>query len=129
MRDKWFVIQRRQPQTPQENFYRNWADYKKGFGDEQGEFWLGNDKIHQLTKKGNMKLRVEMWDDEGIHAYAEYSTFRISDESDKYRLTISGYSGSAGDSMTEASYSINNMQFSTKDQDNDSASYLHCAQL
>jgi ficolin len=57
-------------------------------------------------------------------AYAEYSTFKINDESDKYRLAIGGYSGSCSDSMPFQ----NNQQFSTKDSDNDPYSY-HCAEI
>jgi hypothetical protein len=46
----WTVIQRRINGTI--DFYREWNDYKNGFGDLQTEFWLGNEKIHQLTNQG-----------------------------------------------------------------------------
>ena len=40
-----------------------------------------------------------MEDFEGNITYAEYTTFQVTDEADKYRITIGGYSGTAGDSM------------------------------
>lgn len=46
----WTVVQRRTNGTV--DFYRGWDDYRNGFGDLRGEFWLGNEKIHQLTNQG-----------------------------------------------------------------------------
>ena len=71
------VIQRRGDYgEPREDFYRNWADYKHGFGDHDKEFWLGNDQIHELTKSGDMKLRIELEAHDGRTAWAEYDNFR-----------------------------------------------------
>ena len=50
---------------------RGWADYKRGFGNVNGEFWLGLDKIHRRTKTKS-RLRVELEDTQGKTAYAEY---------------------------------------------------------
>jgi hypothetical protein len=113
----WTVIQRRQDGS--EDFYRNWEDYKNGFGKRSSEYWLGLEHIYYLTIN-NSSLQVcletfEIDNRDPVSAYAEYSTFRIKDESDKYRLSVGGYSGSCGDSM---SYHNNN-QFTTKDSDND----------
>ena len=61
---------------PRENFYRNWTDYKLGFGHSDKEFWLGNEKIYQLTKSEDMKLRIELEAHNGSTALADYDTFR-----------------------------------------------------
>ena len=123
------VFQRRMDGT--EDFYRNWTDYVKGFGDLNGEFWLGLNKIHRLTQAANTTLRVDLADFEGQTRYAKYTTFQVLDSSTKYQLNIGGYSGDAGDSMNNHSLSWgqhNGMKFTTKDQDSDLKSSRNCAE-
>ena len=64
-----------------------------GFGNLPGEFWLGNDNIHLLTKDHDQKLKIELKYN-GQVKYADYSTFWIDNEDQKYNLTVSGFSGS-----------------------------------
>ncbi|CAB4021381.1 Hypothetical predicted protein [Paramuricea clavata] len=56
----WTVFQRRQDASV--DFYRGWQDYKNSFGDLNGNFWLGLDRIHRLTKSGQNILRVDLMD-------------------------------------------------------------------
>ena len=74
------------------DFYRGWADYKRGFGNLNGEFWLGLDKIHRLTKTKN-RLRVDLEETTGKTAYAEYDMFAVTSERTKYKLGLGTYSG------------------------------------
>lgn len=87
----WTVFQRRQDGSV--NFYRGWNDYKLGFGNLNGEFWLGLDKIHRLTASKNKKLRVDLEATAGTILLAEYSSFAVANEKAKYQLTVGGYSG------------------------------------
>ena len=75
------------------DFFLNWSDYKVGFGDLNGEFWLRLDKIHRLTTDNNSTLRVDLADSEGNTAYAEYNMFSVMNENDKYKLILGSYSG------------------------------------
>jgi ficolin len=109
----WVVFQRRMNGAV--DFYRPWANYLKGFGDLNGEFWLGLHSIHRLTLAANTTLRVDLADFEGEQRHANYSTFRVLDSSRKYTLIIGGYSGDAGDGMARQ----NGMNFTTYDEDND----------
>jgi hypothetical protein len=60
------VIQRRDDfGEPRENFNRDWADYKNGFGDPAKEFWMGNENIYMLTNNEDYALRIELEDFEG----------------------------------------------------------------
>ena len=70
--------------------------------------------------------------DTGLWYSAEYSTFSISDEVGKYRLTVAGYSGDSGDAITATpnpNQISNGMKFSTRDSDNDAHPTQHCAGL
>ncbi|KAJ8003055.1 hypothetical protein DPEC_G00165380 [Dallia pectoralis] len=115
----WTVIQLRQDGSV--NFNRTWAEYRKGFGDlRTGEFWLGNDHIHLLTRHRDMILRVELEDFEGAREYAVYRIFRVASERLRYRLFAGGYSGTAGDALQfSKSYNHNNRYFTTPDRDHD----------
>ena len=117
----WTVFQRRMDGSV--DFYRNWTDYQEGFGNLSREFWLGLDKIHRLTSTVT-ELRVDLQDFKGNSAYAQHTTFSVGDSASKYTLSVSGYSGTAGDSLAEQ----NGRRFTTRDQDND-ASGDNCAQL
>ena len=115
----WTVIQRRVDGSV--DFDRDWIGYENGFGNLVFDFWLGLSKIHRLTEAGvSNTLRIELGDDQGNTAYAEYSTFSIGDDSTEYTLTIAGYSGTAGDGIT-GRHDLNGQMFSTKDNDNDNS--------
>ena len=86
----WTVFQKRLDGSV--DFYRGWVDYKNGFGNLNGEFWLGLDKIHRLTKTKS-KLRVDLEDTKGKTAYAEYDMFAVTSERTKYQLSLGTYSG------------------------------------
>ena len=75
------------------DFYLNWSDYKHGFGNLSGEFWLGLDNINRLTSDNNSMLRVDLEDFEGNTRYAEYNMFGVMSENDKYKLILGSYSG------------------------------------
>jgi len=87
----WTVIQRRIDGSV--NFYRNWLDYKNGFGNLKGEFWLGLEKIYRLTHQTRNRLRVELEETSGKTAYAEYDNFGLSNASTNYKLILGSYSG------------------------------------
>ena len=86
----WTVFQKRLDGSV--DFYRGWADYKNGFGNLNGEFWLGLDRIHRLTNTKN-RLRVDVEDTTGKTAYAEYDMFAVTSERNKYQLSLGTYSG------------------------------------
>ncbi|XP_076805231.1 angiopoietin-related protein 6-like [Clavelina lepadiformis] len=120
--DGWTIFQRRIDGSV--SFSRRWDDYANGFGQIDGEFWLGLDNIHEMTRGGGCRLKIELWDFDGNQRHADYSSFSIESAENLYRLRVSRYSGNAGDSLTHH----NGHPFSTEDSDNDSYSG-NCATL
>ncbi|KAM4615037.1 fibrinogen-like 2a [Polymixia lowei] len=114
----WTLIQQRLNGSV--SFNRTWAEYKKGFGNIRGEFWLGNDHIHLLTKAKDMILRIELEDFEGVREYAKFDQFYVANEFLRYRLSISGYSGTAGNAISfNKHFNHDQKFFTTPDRDND----------
>ncbi|KAM9324306.1 ficolin-1-A-like [Gastrophryne carolinensis] len=108
----WIVFQRRIDGAV--DFFRDWNDYKKGFGYQNGEFWLGNDNIHRLTSTGKFRLRIDLSDFENGQFYALYNNFYIGAESKNYALSDIAYDGGTlSNSLSEHK----NLPFSTKDRD------------
>lgn len=115
----WTVVQRRRDGS--ENFNRNWDDYRAGFGDLHGDFFLGLENLHRLTKTSDHELYIHMEDFQNETRYAYYKHFKIGDESQAYQIADLGeYSGDAGDSLS----SHKQIAFSTPDRSTDG-----CAQI
>uniref|UniRef100_A0A8C4W1T1 Tenascin N n=1 Tax=Gopherus evgoodei TaxID=1825980 RepID=A0A8C4W1T1_9SAUR len=112
----WIVFQRRN--TGQLDFYKRWRNYVEGFGDPLGEFWLGLDKLHNLTSSTPIQyeIRVDLRTSNDS-VYAVYDFFQVASSKDKYRLSVGNYQGTAGDALTYH----NGWKFTTWDRDNDVA--------
>ncbi|ALC40953.1 maker26 [Drosophila busckii] len=110
----WTVVLRRQDGSV--DFFLFWQDYKQGFGNVQGEFFIGLDRLRALTKNKDQELLIVMDNNEGVQKYAKYSHFAIDNEQNNYKLSTLGvYTGDAGDSLKfHLGY-----RFSTRDRDND----------
>ena len=120
----WTVIQRRNVSLGTVNFTRNWEDYVNGFGDLDGEFWIGLNNIYQLTNQQEMELQISVWNYIVNAITWNYQTFRISGPENKYRLTVGGGTGDGSDPLAYH----NGQYFSTYDRDNDNSS-SNCAYM
>ncbi|BFF95778.1 ficolin-1-like [Drosophila madeirensis] len=118
----WTVIARR---TNEELlFFRDWTAYKGGFGDIRGDFFIGLDKLHAITKSQPQQLYVHVEDFERNTRFARYDDFNIESENDAYRMSrLGAYTGDAGDSM----FKCRNQKFTTYDRDNDDWKKGNCA--
>ncbi|XP_072220687.1 tenascin-N isoform X2 [Leuresthes tenuis] len=111
----WLMLQRRN--TGKLDFMKRWRQYIAGFGNMTDEFFLGLDKIYELT---NTPTQYELRFDLGLgseRAYAVYDNFKIAPVKQKFKLTIGKYRGTAGDAMTYHQ----GRPWTTVDSDNDIA--------
>ena len=122
----WTVIQKRVDGSV--DFTRGWADYKNGFGNVDGEYWLGNDDLHALTTPGHqgtilLKIFAKAFD--GEETFVVFSGFKIENETINYKLHTGKFV--AGESSHSASFLYHDgMYFSAPGTDND-PSWLDCA--
>ena len=120
----WTVILRRKKDVPQQvNFNCSWADYERGFGDLNTEFWYGLRNIHCLTVREEVELRIEVRQENGTGQIWTYGYFEVDGPETNYTLHI-GQAQGPSDGQDNMAYH-NGMQFSTNDRDNDVWS-RHC---
>ncbi|XP_037811105.1 fibrinogen-like protein 1 isoform X2 [Lucilia sericata] len=119
----WQTILRRQDGS--ENFNRTWNEYKTGFGQKNGEFFIGLEKLHIMTMYSEpQELLIILQDFANQTRYAKYNDFLIGSENEKYTIKKLGkFYGDAKDSFSQHL----NYAFSTYDQDNANATMSHCA--
>ncbi|XP_051861691.1 fibrinogen gamma-B chain-like [Drosophila albomicans] len=117
----WLVIQQGVIHE-KESFNRDWAAYREGFGSMQGDFFLGLEKIHQLTKLRRHELYIRSTLVSGGGRGASYLDFKISDEDNGYALKLK-------DSTINhlQLYFTDGMKFTTHDRDNDNNGRVNCA--
>jgi len=108
------------------SFNRSWVEFKVGFNESSGGYWLGNDQLSQLTMTNRYKLRFDLQSrsNPSNWYYAEYSSFMVLPEAFNYELKVAGYSGNAG---FDAFGFHNGMMFTTRDRDNDEHPTVNCA--
>ncbi|XP_037724678.1 fibrinogen-like protein 1 [Drosophila subpulchrella] len=119
--DGWLTIQKRFDGS--ENFHRPWKDYKEGFGNKRGEFFIGLEKLHVMTRERPHELYIKLGKVDGSTGYAHYDEFKIGSELESYVLSIGTYNGTVGDSLAYHS----NQKFTTLDRDNDKHTIGNCA--
>ncbi len=113
----WTVIQRRVNGSV--DFDESWKNYQIGFGNFDGNFWLGLEKIKAITdcETNELYIGLESLDTTPLYRKAEYSFITLKDEANFYELDIGTYSGNAGDSFA----THDGVKFSTHDKDNDNS--------
>uniref|UniRef100_K7F3I6 Veficolin-1-like n=1 Tax=Pelodiscus sinensis TaxID=13735 RepID=K7F3I6_PELSI len=110
----WLVFQRRQDGSV--DFYRDWESYKKGFGNQASEFWLGNDNIHLLTSSVQPEVAFKHQDFNETSTFAKYTSFKLLGEEENYTLALGSYlDGTMGDSLSGHA----KLAFSMWDKDHD----------
>ncbi|CAL8345897.1 unnamed protein product [Merluccius merluccius] len=120
----WTVIQKRKDGSV--DFDQLWQAYQKGFGSLNGEFWLGLEKIHSLTKDGDHVLKVQFSDWKDL-SEAVVMPFSVGAEDTKYSLNIQPAETMGNLESSLATEATSGMPFSTRDQDNDHKTDINCA--
>ena len=125
--DRTRTIQRRISDSV--DFNRGWDDYVNGFGEEDGNYWMGLEEIHQLTTANDMSLDINIETFEGEPFTMTLETFSVDDAAGDYAWHFSGYSQSADRVKRDNLFTSENngLRFTTQDRDLDSYGVGNCA--
>ena len=112
----WITIQQRIDGST--SFNRPWVDYRNGFGSCSSNCWFGLEKIYQMMQLANYKLRFELKFYNGTWRSAEYTGFKLDNETAQYTIHVSGFIGDTWDiqdimNSTHTKWVHNGRPFST----------------
>ena len=99
------------------SFERCWNEYVDGFGDVDGNFWLGLEAIHTLTDAEPMSLQIDIVPFNIPAVSIPYQQIHVGDAASEYLLTISSRTSGFGTLYTSMNYHSGS-KFSTYDRDN-----------
>ncbi|XP_007460686.1 PREDICTED: angiopoietin-related protein 4 isoform X3 [Lipotes vexillifer] len=119
----WTVIQRRQDGSV--DFNQPWDAYKDGFGDPQGEFWLGLEKVHRIMGERGSRLAVQLQDWEGNAESLQFPV-HLGGEDTAYSLQLTAPVASKLGATAFSPRGLS-LPFSTWDQDHDLRGDKNCA--
>ena len=101
-----------------------WSPYKEGFGSASGEYWLGNEALHQVTSRTPHDMLVVATSYNSKTMKTRLKNFRISSEKDAYEMDYDSYY--PGDSSFRF-LPVHPCKFTTLDRDNDNKTDQNCA--
>ena len=114
----WMVIQRN-IKDGVKTFNKTWKDYEEGFGDLNGDkLWYGLKALNCFTETGQWELRIDFQFDNKTWSHLHYKQFKVGSSSAEYSLTIGGFTGITPTDPF-VTHPLNNMKFTTIDNDND----------
>ncbi|OCT97593.1 angiopoietin-related protein 4 [Xenopus laevis] len=117
----WTVIQRRTDGSV--DFDQFWEAYTDGFGNLNGEFWLGLEKMHQITQQGEYILHIDLQDWENNVQHME-AKFKLAGSNEAYALQLLGpVTGEVENALGD----FQQVSFSTRDRDHDKKPDFNCA--
>ena len=100
----WIVFQRRLDANV--DFNRNITEYKNGFGQLNGSYWLGMDNIHQLAApdRGAI-LRVDLKHKDNPNQILTKS-FIVYGEDKFFQLFTDGFNGNITDGLKDQNWKV-----------------------
>ena len=101
----WIVFQRRVGIVV--DFEQNMAAYKKGFGQLNGSFWLGLDKIHRLAAPDRgaiLRVDLKHKDNPNKILTVTYRKFIVYGEDKSFQLFTDGFNGSIPDGLKDQNW-------------------------
>ena len=122
---KWITVQHRIGRYAGAFEKNDWKGYKKGFGSTKTNYWMGLEKLHQLTSKGKWDVFFSFSRKSRGTATLICRNFRVESELHYYRLHL-GTCGSMHTSnlkfyksLPKDIATLSDNFFSTKDKDHD----------